>query len=275
MKTRVISGLIMLPLLAVVYLGGYPLILACFLVGILGVKEFYKGFESLDIYPSYTIAYGAAAVLYAIHLFSGFGGVLQGSRNTLYMLWFFLSILFSLLYLFQIEKRRLEDGMASIAGIFYVIFFSYHVALIDELRTGLNDYHLMVWLVFLTAFGTDIMAYFSGSFFGKHKLCPAISPKKTIEGSVGGTLGSMVLCGLFGYFVMPDLLVHCVIIGFLGGIVSQLGDLAASIFKRKMGIKDYGNLIPGHGGIMDRFDSVLFTAPLVYYYIMLVLVQNI
>jgi phosphatidate cytidylyltransferase len=115
------------------------------------------------------------------------------------------------------------------------------------------------------------MAYFSGFLFGKNKLCPKISPKKTIEGAVGGTIGSIVLSGIFGYFVMPEMLVHCLVIGLLGSIVAQFGDLTASIFKRKMGIKDYGNLIPGHGGILDRFDSVLFTGPIIYYYIVLVI----
>ena len=147
------------------------------------------------------------------------------------------------------------------------------MVLIDELRTGGNDYNLMVWLVLLTAFGTDIMAYFSGYLFGKHKLCPKISPKKTVEGAIGGALGSMVLCGIFAKLFLPALFMHCLIIGLLGGIVSQFGDLTASIFKRKMGIKDYGNLIPGHGGILDRFDSVLFTAPLVYYYIAVILIK--
>jgi phosphatidate cytidylyltransferase len=142
------------------------------------------------------------------------------------------------------------------------------VTLVEQ--TG--EYGILVWHIFLTAFGTDIMAYFTGYAIGKHKLCPKISPKKTIEGSIGGILGSVLLCGLFGYFVIPGLLLHCIIIGVLGGVVSQFGDLTASIFKRKMGIKDYGNLIPGHGGILDRFDSVLFTAPMVYYYIMLIIV---
>ena len=81
----------------------------------------------------------------------------------------------------------------------------------------------------------------------------------------------MILCGVFGWIFIPRLFIHCLIIGVLGGVISQFGDLTASIFKRKMGIKDYGNLIPGHGGILDRFDSVLFTAPMVYYYILLIL----
>jgi phosphatidate cytidylyltransferase len=135
----------------------------------------------------------------------------------------------------------------------------------------LDGYSILVWLIFLSAFGTDVMAYFIGHAFGKHKLCPSISPKKTIEGAIGGTIGGIIICGVFGYFFANELLVHCLIIGALGGVISQFGDLTASVFKRKMGIKDYGNLIPGHGGILDRVDSVLFTAPMVYYYILIVL----
>lgn len=259
MKTRILSGLVMVPLLAILYFGDYLLLAACFIIGVMGVTEFYKGFHAMNIRPSNLTGYVAALGLYAIHMFT------EDARW--YMLWFFGVVLLSLLYLFRIEERKLEDALATMTGVFYVIFFSYHVVLVDQS----GEYSLLIWLIVLTAFGTDIMAYFSGVLLGKHKLCPKISPKKTIEGSVGGILGSMILCGLFGYFVFPRILVHCIIIGFLGGIVSQFGDLTASIFKRKMGIKDYGNLIPGHGGIMDRFDSVLFTGPMVYYYIMLVL----
>jgi phosphatidate cytidylyltransferase len=114
----------------------------------------------------------------------------------------------------------------------------------------------------IVAFGTDIFAYFSGYLLGKHKLCPSISPKKTVEGAVGGLLGSMVLTLVFLYFFSPDLLLHGLWIGFMGSLLSQVGDLVASMFKRKLGIKDYGTLIPGHGGILDRFDSVVFTVHL-------------
>ncbi len=258
MKTRVISGLVMLPLLAVVYFGGSVLMIACILIGAIGIKEFYSGFHSLAIRPSYRIAFVALAALYLMNILK--------LPAEMYMIWFFVTVLLSLLYLFNVDSRTLEDGMATITGIFYVIFFSYHVVLVDQ-----SAYPILIWLVFLSAFGTDIMAYFSGYLFGKHKLCPKISPKKTIEGSIGGTLGSIALCAGFGALLVPDLMIHCAIIGLLGGIVSQFGDLTASVFKRKMGIKDYGNLIPGHGGILDRFDSVLFTAPMVYYYIVAVL----
>ena len=191
MKTRVLSGLIMAPLLAILYFGGYILFAACFLIGIMAVREFYNGFHAMDIKPNYGIAVIAAIALYAIDIFT--------DDPQWYMLWFFAVVLASLLYLFNIEHRKLEDAMATITGIVYVVFFSFHVTLVEQ-----TEYGILIWLVVLTAFGTDIMAYFSGFLFGKHKLCPKISPKKTIEGSVGGTLGSVILCGLFGYFFAPE-----------------------------------------------------------------------
>ncbi len=258
MKVRVLSSLIMLPLLIVLYFGGPPLWVAGFIIAVMGVAEFYKGFEAMDIKASRLIGWISAVALYSI--------IILDMDKNLYLLWFFAVVLASLLYLFNIGERKLVDGMATILGAFYVVFFSSHIVLIDKTTKG-----AMVWTVILCAFGTDIFAYFTGYFLGKHKLCPGISPKKTIEGAIGGIIGSMALCTLFGYLVFAESLAHFVIIGFVGSIVAQAGDLTASVFKRKMGIKDYGNLIPGHGGILDRFDSVLFTAPFVYYYMVLVM----
>lgn len=258
MKKRVISGLIMLPLLVVLYFGDYVLMVACFAIGIVGVYEFLKGFHKLNIKPSYVIAFLSAFGLYTINMFA--------EKTEWFMLWLFATVVASLLYMFKIEARKLEDAMATIIGVVYVVFFSYHMVLVDQ-----SAYPIMVWLIIFAAFGTDVFAYFTGVTLGKHKLCPKISPKKSIEGSIGGILGSIIVCGVFGYFFANEIFIHCIIVGALGGIVSQFGDLTASIFKRKMGIKDYGNLIPGHGGILDRFDSVLFTAPMVFYYIELVI----
>jgi len=261
MRTRILSGIIMLPLLVFVFIGGNVLLLCFFLIGIMGLKEFYNGFDNLGIKPSLPIGLASTFLLYSINLLEFEDG------TTWYMFWVFAVVLMSLLYLFKIEERKLEDGMVTALGVFYVVFFSYHIILVEQLP----EYGLLVWLIFLTAFGTDSMAYFAGYFFGKHKLCPSISPKKTIEGSIGGIAGSVILCGVFAYFVMPFLFLQCIVIGIMGGIVSQFGDLTASLFKRKMGIKDFGNLIPGHGGILDRIDSLLFTAPFTYYYIMLMI----
>ena len=263
MKTRILSGCIMLPLLVIVFLGDKVLLAGCFVIAMLGIREFYNGFDKMEVRPCRWIGYLAAVTLYAI-------GVLRTSMvidTNWYLLWLFAMVFLSFLYLFRIDERKLEDGMATIIGIVYVVFFSFHIVLIDQTQHG-----ILVWLVIFASFGADIFAYFAGMAFGKRKLCPKISPKKTVAGCIGGFVGSTVLCFLFGLiFVSHDLLIHCIIIGVIAGGVAQLGDLTASIFKRKMGIKDYGNLIPGHGGILDRFDSVLFTAPIIYYYISLVI----
>ena len=118
---------------------------------------------------------------------------------------------------------------------------------------------------------TDTTAYYAGKFLGKHKLCPRVSPKKTIEGSIGGLLGATIFCGLLGvvttHYINSIPLYHFFIIGALCGVFSQFGDLVASTVKRYVDIKDYGNLIPGHGGILDRFDSILFSGVVVFYYL--------
>ena len=262
MKTRIISGIVMVPLVILVYLGSYWLAALCILIGFMGVKEFFDGFRAKDVHPSYAIAYAALFILYLLH------GLTQG-EYVLVLGWLAAFIVIGSIYMFDVEKHTPVDAMATIVGIVYIIFFSYHMMLID----GSGEFRILIWLTLLTAFGSDIFAYFTGVFLGKHKMAPHLSPKKTIEGAVGGVIGSAVLCGLFGWFLAKPLFIHCVIIGLIGSPISMCGDLTASAYKRWMGIKDYGNLIPGHGGIMDRFDSILFTAPFVYYYIAIVLMH--
>ncbi len=265
MKTRIISGLIMAPFLILVLLGGPLITVACLIIALMGIREFFNGFRKMEIHASYPVAVVSVVLLYGVHYLNKYLPMESDTVTGLYLGWMFSSVLLCLLFLFRMEKRRLEDGMATLTGIFYIGFFSYHAVLTEDRYADLCSVS-PVWLILITAFATDIFAYFGGYFLGKHKLCPVISPKKTVEGSVCGILGSVVFSVLFGWLFMDrSLIPACLLIGILGGIVSQLGDLTASIFKRKMGIKDYGHLIPGHGGIMDRFDSVLFTAPMVYY----------
>lgn len=129
----------------------------------------------------------------------------------------------------------------------------------------------MVWLIFISSWICDTCAYLAGMAFGKHKLAPVLSPKKSVEGAIGGVVGSAAVGALFGWLFLDKLFVGqnmvwvIALICGVGAVISQVGDLAASGIKRNHEIKDYGKLIPGHGGIMDRFDSVLFTAPIIYY----------
>ena len=269
MKTRIISAIVMLPLLLLVWLGGVWLKMAVVIISVIGLHEFYKGFNAKGVKPSFKI--GIAAII-LLHIFHTVNASAETSLDTgvLYMLWLFLVVAASMIYGFKVEERQTEDMAATVLGICYVPFFFHFAVLIDEC-----DYaHNYIWLVFIIAFCTDIFAYFTGMALGKHKLCPTLSPKKTVEGAVGGMIGAMVFSVLFGHFFLEQghaLNVWFFLMALIGSVISMLGDLAASAFKRQMGIKDYGNLIPGHGGILDRFDSVLFVAPYLYFYIAIVL----
>ncbi len=264
MRTRVISALAMVPLLLVFYFGGYWLMGLVLLVSVLGIQEFFRGFEAMDVHPNIRIGYLAIAILYGVNAYMYY----MGDFNTMFILaWIALVVMMCSVSMFRIDKVEPQDAMATLTGVIYIVFFAFHVVLVDEL----TNYSIMKWLIILTAFGSDIFAYFTGMLIGRHKLCPSLSPKKTIEGAIGGVIGSALLSAIFGALFAKQYLIHFVIIGVLASPVSMLGDLTASAYKRHMGIKDYGNLIPGHGGIMDRFDSVLFTAPFVYYYVVIVM----
>lgn len=126
-------------------------------------------------------------------------------------------------------------------------------------------------MIFISSWICDTCAYVVGMLFGKHKLAPVLSPKKSIEGALGGVAGSALVGAVYGYFVVEPAISGqqvtwiFLLISMVGAVISQVGDLAASAIKRNHDIKDYGKLIPGHGGVMDRFDSVIFTAPMIYF----------
>ena len=127
-----------------------------------------------------------------------------------------------------------------------------------------------VWLVFICAWGCDTCAYCVGMLIGKHKMAPVLSPKKSVEGGIGGIVGAALIGILYALAInhwgsAGVSVAEFAVIGAAGGAISQIGDLAASAIKRNYNIKDYGKLIPGHGGILDRFDSVIFTAPIIFY----------
>ena len=170
---------------------------------------------------------------------------------------------------YVITFPSLQAGQVMTAFFCYFygpVLFSF-IWLTRELLGGIY----MVWLIFISSWICDTCAYLSGMALGKHKLTPVLSPKKSVEGAVGGVLGSALVGALFGYLFLnrmfdgQNMVWICALICGAGAVISQIGDLAASGIKRNHGIKDYGKLIPGHGGVMDRFDSVLFTAPIIYY----------
>lgn len=155
--------------------------------------------------------------------------------------------------------------------VFITLVITFSFSNIVYLKRSENG-QFYVWLPFIIAWCTDSAAYFAGRFLGRHKLCEKISPKKTIEGAVGGILGSiaalMIYKAVLWYgFGMDANLWLLIIMGIVGSVTSQMGDLFASIIKRENNIKDFGHIMPGHGGIMDRFDSLVLTTPFVFLFI--------
>ena len=173
------------------------------------------------------------------------------------------------LFVLFMTNRETLNFKAVAAALMITVYPSFMLGHITYIWT-MEDGHLLVWVVFVCAFLTDTFAMLGGRYFGKRKLCPLLSPKKTVEGSVCGVFGCVLslevyclICRL-AFSAEPNYL-NALVIGLAVSAVSQLGDLAASCIKREYKIKDYGKIMPGHGGVMDRFDSVLFAAPFVYY----------
>lgn len=165
-------------------------------------------------------------------------------------------------------------GFAEVSELFfstsYVTVLLAHIVILRKETLG----NYFIWIVFITAWLSDTMAFAVGRRFGRNKLLPEVSPKKTVEGALGGLAGSVLFNLIFGvicssFFGRSVYYMQLILLALVAGATSQLGDLAASCIKREHGIKDFSNLLPGHGGILDRFDSVLFVAPVVYYFVVI------
>lgn len=178
----------------------------------------------------------------------------------------FITYLF--VYVFRFPNYHAKEVMMS---YFSFLYGSVMLSFLYLIREGFSYGKYFIWLVFLCSWGSDTCAYAVGVLFGKHKMTPKLSPKKSVEGAIGGVVGAALLFVLYKYFleryggIRFDINMGIVMVfGALGAFVSMIGDLAASAIKRDYDIKDYGKLIPGHGGIMDRFDSVIIAAPIIF-----------
>lgn len=205
----------------------------------------------------------------------GYGGIIlyylvvYGIEDPIYWMGMLAVIFLGLMfvYVFSFPEFRAEQVMTTFFCAFYAPVLFTFIFLTRNLPNGIY----MVWMIFISSWICDTCAYLSGMAIGKHKLAPILSPKKSIEGAVGGVVGAGLAGALFGWLVLERVFADqnitwiAAVICAAGAVISQVGDLAASGIKRNHDIKDYGKLIPGHGGIMDRFDSVLFTAPIIYY----------
>lgn len=189
----------------------------------------------------------------------------SGDRSMLFSLLVFSIMVVLMLNLLRIRKQGLDMAPAgrALLGILYVPVLMSHFILIRQTQSGI----LWVFFILVLAFAGDVAAYYVGRGLGKRKLLPEVSPGKTVEGTMGLIAGSVVGCLLFRQWCFPMLTVaDAAILGLLGSVVGQLGDLSESALKRAAGVKDSGALLPGHGGILDRLDCLMFITPFVYYY---------
>ena len=264
MKVRILSGVVLVIIMAsALFCGSWYLYLLCLGISLIGMYELYRviGKEKSLLAG---VGYLSSILYYATIVF----GFEQYSMLVVVLcLMAVLSV-----YVFTFPKYKSGDAMLIFFGLIYVTVMLSYICKVRMMEDGIY----IVWLIFIASWVNDTFAYFTGVFLGKHKMAPVLSPKKSVEGAIGGILGAAVLGGVYGYFVSGHMSVtgNSVITfaaaGLIGAVLAIVGDLAASAIKRDHDIKDYGKLIPGHGGVLDRFDSVIYTAPAVYWAVFLI-----
>lgn len=258
MKTRIISAAVLVPVLIIILLAA-PEIMAALVLGMLLAIAAYEMLYRTGLVTQIRLVWYSAAMAFAISMWSYWG---SARAYFMLMLIVFFGLMFMEMMLDHIKVHFETISMCFVAGVFIPYLLS---ALIRILMLSYGRYVILI--PFVVAFTSDAGAYFVGLKFGKHKLAPVVSPNKTIEGVLGGIAAAVV--SMLIYALILDIPLKCnvsygyaILYGLIGSIIGTYGDLCFSVVKRQTGIKDYGNLIPGHGGVLDRFDSMTLVAPL-------------
>jgi len=264
---RVTSSLLGFPLVLIIFLLGNKIVvdIALVVIAILSMSEYFNAITKIAK-PVKWLGYLSCVSIAFIHVIPQeyLNMVVTLSVPTI------LIILFSQVIATDM-KTTFKDIAYTFIGIFYVVFFIMFVAFINGMPNG----NILIWYAIFAAWGTDISAYVIGKHFGKHKFSK-VSPKKSIEGCIGGVIGAILLMLAYTYFAnsywgMDYSYWFILGMGIILSLVGQIGDFAASSIKRFVDIKDYSNLLPGHGGMLDRFDSVIFIAPFAYFLLKLLI----
>lgn len=246
LKKRVITGIVgMLLLLGVLYLGGATLKIVLFFVSSIMIYEMTRALRHVEIQVYFPILIGSSFLM-MVSLFT----------NIPMEFSLFAGALAALIYFVFDREFKIENVGYTFFILVYIPYFFYHIDFLEKTP--------FFFLVLIIAFGTDTFAYFVGCNIGKTKFVPQISPNKSLEGAIGGVVGSVLLSIGYLYVFKTSITFLGVIFLIFASICSQIGDLTASKIKRICGIKDYGKILPGHGGFMDRLDSVIPVIPLVY-----------
>ena len=258
MKTRVIAAAVLVPVLLLIVLVA-PKIVAAVIFGLMLSIGAYELLYRTGVVRHMRLVLYSSVMAFAVTMWSYYGAI---HAYALIGVMVFVSLLFVEMMLEHVKVRFEMLGMCMFAGIIMPYLLS---ALIRILSMNLGRYLILV--PFVVGFLSDAGAYFVGMKFGRHKLAPVVSPNKTVEGVLGGMAAAVI--GAVVYTVILHVLdfhvnyLVAILYGLLGSIVGVFGDLCFSVIKRQTGIKDYGNLIPGHGGVMDRFDSMMLVAPVI------------
>ncbi len=270
MATRVITGIVGIPIAVVLIFwpGGVPFAAGVTLVALVGASEFYAQVRKTGARPVEWVG------LLAVVVFVVSAGAQHNEHSELAVRLLF-SVLLVLSFLAELVRRNRSPIVnlgTTVLGAIYVGWMLSHVVMLRRFSEKLVlvgfESTAGAWLVmyvFLCTWACDTAAYFVGKYYGRTKLAPRLSPGKTVEGSIGGAIASILVSSALGAFIgLPA--EHSLALGLILGIFAQLGDLTESALKREIGIKDFGNIMPGHGGVLDRFDSLLFTGTAAYYY---------
>ena len=264
-KRRILTAIVGVPLIILLLLSPKMVVtVAVMLASCAGLYEYYKA-VGLSNYPDVCILGYIASFVLSV-------GTVFPAGTSLTLVYVYVVMLFVFMLLSVRSVGIIHIGML-LLGLIYIPYFLSHITYIRAMNFG-NFY---IWLVFIGAFITDSCAYFIGCRFGKHKLCPKISPKKTVEGAVAGVIGGGLAFVVFGVIVnlfFTDFLggghIHLgrlFLLGLIAAVMSEIGDLVASSIKRQFNIKDFGNILPGHGGILDRCDSIIMVAPVIFLFL--------
>lgn len=280
-RTRLLSGILLVAVALVVLLrGGSLLAVVLFLVSMIAYMELTDACKvrGEEFEPGALVKVGLVMTsVYYAALGLALARDIQLALCTMVLVIAAAFLAFLFVYVFAFPKYHANQVMSAMFCFFYgpvMLSFLY------LLREGVTEGVYLVWFAFLASWGSDTCAYCVGVLIGKHKMAPKLSPKKSIEGAVGGVAGAALLFVLYTHFVINSFsemkmsLPFAAALGAVGALVSMVGDLAASAVKRDHEIKDYGKLIPGHGGIMDRFDSVIVAAPIVFIGIFITMVLS-
>lgn len=263
MLQRIITGVILIALFIPFCVFSHTIVFPI-LVALLSILGIYELLKCIGVLHKIYISFPPFLMATILPLGAFFAQDIKAYLFLIFSLFFLYAFYMLALAVFMKNKVEYRDAATVYTFCMYVLMGFTSLVLIRYLPNG----KCMYLLPFFIAWITDTLAYFSGRAFGKHKLAPEISPKKTVEGSIGGiVLGvplALGVCYLIGFYtgVQPHYLPLAIVI-FVGTIVTQVGDLLMSLLKRSYGIKDYNNIFPGHGGVLDRFDSVIAIAPFI------------